>query len=92
MLLDLCLDSLLSLTILQSSFAKVIKETADEIKEKSVVGPCFGHAADGNFHCILPTVEDDSEEYLSMLHEISDNIVERALEAGGTCTGEHGEF
>jgi D-lactate dehydrogenase (cytochrome) len=73
-----------------SKFAEVIRDTANEIEEKGVVGPCFGHAGDGNFHCILPTAEEDSEEYLSKLHEISNNIVQRTLKAGGTCTGEHG--
>ena len=73
-----------------SKFAKVIQATAEEVKEKDVIGPCFGHAGDGNFHCILPTVEGDSEDYTNKLHEISNNIVQRALEAGGTCTGEHG--
>jgi D-lactate dehydrogenase (cytochrome) len=73
-----------------SKFAEVIRDTANEIEEKGVVAPCFGHAGDGNFHCILPTAEGDSEEYLSKLHEISNNIVQRTLKAGGTCTGEHG--
>ena len=73
-----------------SKFADVIQATAKEVKEKDVIGPCFGHAGDGNFHCILPTVEGDSEEYLNTLHEISNNIVQRTLKAGGTCTGEHG--
>jgi len=52
-----------------SKFANVIQATAEEVKEKSVIGPCFGHAGDGNFHCILPTVEGDSEEYTNKLHE-----------------------
>ena len=35
-------------------------------------------------------VEGDSEEYTQKLHEISNNLVQRAIKAGGTCTGEHG--
>eukprot|EP00980_Cylindrotheca_fusiformis_P002704 scaffold627_cov125-Cylindrotheca_fusiformis.AAC.21 len=73
-----------------SKFAEVIRDTTNEIKEQGIVAPCFGHAGDGNFHCILPTAEGDSAEYTSKLHEVSENIVERTLRAGGTCTGEHG--
>ncbi|CAJ1962909.1 unnamed protein product [Cylindrotheca closterium] len=73
-----------------SQFASVIQETAQEIEEKGVVAPTFGHAGDGNFHTIIPIGEDDSEEYIETLHEISNNIVLRSLAAGGTCTGEHG--
>ncbi|KAL3941690.1 MAG: hypothetical protein SGBAC_004003 [Bacillariaceae sp.] len=73
-----------------SQFASVIQETVQEIEEKGVVAPTFGHAGDGNFHTIIPIGEDDSEEYIEILHEISNNIVLRSLAAGGTCTGEHG--
>jgi D-lactate dehydrogenase (cytochrome) len=73
-----------------SKFAELMTQTAKDVKELDVVGPCFGHAGDGNFHCILPIRDDDSDEYLSRLHEVNDNLIRRTLEAGGTCTGEHG--
>jgi D-lactate dehydrogenase (cytochrome) len=73
-----------------SKFAELISSTAQDVKELGVVGPCFGHAGDGNFHCILPVVEGDSEEYISNLHKVNDNLIRRTLNAGGTCTGEHG--
>jgi D-lactate dehydrogenase (cytochrome) len=73
-----------------SKFAELIEATARDVEEKGVVGPCFGHAADGNFHCILPVLEDDSEEYKQKLHEVNSNLIRRTLEVGGTCTGEHG--
>merc|ERR1712218_5244 len=71
-------------------FAKVLTKTVKDVEEKGVVGPCFGHAGDGNFHCILPICSDDSEEYLQKLYLINDNLIRRTIEAGGTCTGEHG--
>jgi D-lactate dehydrogenase (cytochrome) len=73
-----------------SKFADLISATVKDVQELGVVGPCFGHAGDGNFHCILPMLEDDSEEYISRLHKVNENVIRRALEAGGTCTGEHG--
>jgi D-lactate dehydrogenase (cytochrome) len=73
-----------------SRFAELIDAIAKYVQEMGVVGPCFGHAGDGNFHCILPIVPGDSDEYIGKLHEVSNRLIERTLKAGGTCTGEHG--
>jgi D-lactate dehydrogenase (cytochrome) len=73
-----------------SKFASVLEATARDVEELGVVGPCFGHAGDGNFHCILPILDDDSDDYLSKVHQVNDNLIRRTLEVGGTCTGEHG--
>ena len=73
-----------------SSFAKVITETVDDVARYGVIGPCFGHAGDGNFHCILPMLESDTDEYVEKLHLVNDNLIKRTIGVGGTCTGEHG--
>lgn len=73
-----------------SKFADLIQATTQDVHDLGVVGPCFGHAGDGNFHCILPVLPDDSEQYISKLHEVNHNLIQRTLQAGGTCTGEHG--
>jgi D-lactate dehydrogenase (cytochrome) len=73
-----------------SKFAELVSATAQDVKDLGVVGPCFGHAGDGNFHCILPVTKDDSQKYLSKLHKVNDNLIRRTLQVGGTCTGEHG--
>ena len=73
-----------------SSFAELIEATARDVEELGVVGPCFGHAGDGNFHCILPVLEEDSEDYTSRIHQVNENLIKRTLDVGGTCTGEHG--
>lgn len=73
-----------------SKFAQILEATARDVEELGVVGPCFGHAGDGNFHCILPILPDDSDDYLAKVHQVNDNLIRRTLEVGGTCTGEHG--
>eukprot|EP00934_Nitzschia_sp_Nitz4_P007868 Nitzschia sp. Nitz4//scaffold3_size479765//455124//456617//NITZ4_000192-RA/size479765-processed-gene-1.500-mRNA-1//1//CDS//3329551034//7858//frame0 len=73
-----------------SKFAELIEATANDVEELGVVGPCFGHAGDGNFHCILSLRDDDPEEYIAKLHEVNHRLIRRTLDAGGTCTGEHG--
>ncbi|GMH75007.1 hypothetical protein TL16_g06620 [Triparma laevis f. inornata] len=70
--------------------ASVIAATAEDIQTSEVIGPVFGHAGDGNFHCILPVRDTDSEEYLQKLEDVNDRLISRTLAAGGTCTGEHG--
>jgi FAD/FMN-containing dehydrogenase len=52
-------------------------------------GYVFGHAGDGNLHVVLVGDPDDEKAW-SMLKNINDRIVSRAVELGGTCTGEHG--
>ena len=73
-----------------SSFADLVEATARDVDELGVVGPCFGHAGDGNFHCILPVLDDDSDDYTRRIHQVNDNLIKRTLDVGGTCTGEHG--
>ena len=73
-----------------SKFADIVTATAKDVKELNVVGPCFGHAGDGNFHCILPIVDDDDEDYVARVHQVNDNLIRRTIDVGGSCTGEHG--
>lgn len=73
-----------------SKFAELITATAKDVEQLGVTGPCFGHAGDGNFHCILPLLETDSEEHMAKIHQVNENLIQRTLDAGGTCTGEHG--
>ena len=92
------------------------------MKESQVVGPIFGHAGDGNFHCILvvrggsgsgggcgsgtgggsgerrrssstassSSSCDEDPAYAAAVEGVNGRLIEATLEAGGTCTGEHG--
>ena len=73
-----------------SQFADVVVATARDVKELGVVGPCFGHAGDGNFHCIMPMSDDDSDDYRNRVFKVNENLIERVIRVGGTCSGEHG--
>jgi D-lactate dehydrogenase (cytochrome) len=53
------------------------------------VGFVFGHAGDGNLHVVMVGDPADDREWAT-LEEINHNIVHRAVDVGGTCTGEHG--
>jgi len=59
------------------------------LEEQSAVGYVFGHAGDGNLHVVMVGTPDNEKEW-SILEHINERIVTRAVELGGTCTGEHG--
>jgi D-lactate dehydrogenase (cytochrome) len=47
-----------------------------------------GHAGDGNMHTTL--FFEDTAEQRALVERFTDQLVEQAIELGGTCTGEHG--
>ena len=59
------------------------------VEEGDAIGYVFGHAGDGNIHVVMMGDPKDEKEW-SVLDSINDRIVTRAIELGGTCTGEHG--
>jgi len=74
-----------------SRFAELIQATSDDLdRDDMIVGTCFGHAGDGNFHCLMPMLPNDSEEYIGRVLEVNNRLIERTIAVGGTCTGEHG--
>jgi len=73
-----------------SRLGEVVEATVADLKAAGLVAPLFGHVGDGNFHVILLSHADDGEAGLDALQSFNARLVERALAAGGTCTGEHG--
>ena len=78
-----------------SAFAKTIQQSVDLIQSHDLTAPCFGHAGDGNFHCIFPVKLDtynntDENDYIERVHKVYDIMIRNAIDVGGTCTCEHG--
>lgn len=72
-----------------SRLAEIIEYIRTEMIGSSFQSELLGHVGDGNFHmlfCVAPGDEDAMQEALA-LNEL---LVTRAIELGGTCTGEHG--
>ena len=64
----------------------------DSVAETDASGlPYFlvGHVGDGNFHFGY-LIDPDSAEERAKAEELNHKLVTRALQLGGTCTGEHG--
>ena len=56
--------------------------------ERVVPAPVVGHVGDGNFHCPSCSIRNPAE--LAEAKILEKKIILRALEMGGTCSGEHG--
>ena len=72
-----------------SELAGAIEHTRLVIEESGLVGGILGHVGDGNYHVALMIDVHDQAE-VAKAHQLNEQIVNYALERGGTCTGEHG--
>ncbi|MCM2401448.1 FAD-binding protein [Rhizobium sp. S153] len=69
-----------------SRLAEVVLETREDVARSGIPAYIVGHVGDGNFHCVFMLRPEEEAE----VARLSDRIVERALAAGGTASGEHG--
>ena len=72
-----------------SRLAECILETRRDIEASGLIVPLVGHVGDGNFHLVF-LVDPDRPEEMEKAAEVNDRMVIRAIDMGGTCTGEHG--
>ena len=64
-------------------------QTQADIQKSGMLAPIVGHVGDGNFHVLL-LVDTNNDEERQKAEEILERLAVRAIEMGGTCTGEHG--
>ena len=72
-----------------SRLADCVTQTHADIEEMGLIAPVVGHAGDGNFH-VLPLADMSDADEIARVERFNDRLVRRALDMGGTCTGEHG--
>ena len=72
-----------------SNLAECILETRADIDASGLLAPIVGHVGDGNFHLSFILDPGDAEEF-ARAEGVNERMVARALDMGGTCTGEHG--
>lgn len=72
-----------------SKLADTITQTTKDIQEMGLLAPIVGHVGDGNFHVLLLFDRGNKDDFAKM-QEFSSRLIQRALDADGTCTGEHG--
>jgi D-lactate dehydrogenase (cytochrome) len=72
-----------------SHLAEQIREAQKDLAASDLYAPLVGHVGDGNFHLCYILDPDDAEEF-ARAEAHYERMISRALEVGGTCTGEHG--
>jgi D-lactate dehydrogenase (cytochrome) len=72
-----------------SRLADCITQTQQDLAATNLYSPIIGHVGDGNFHLTIFIDPEDDKMFESAL-EVDARLVQRALEMGGTCSGEHG--
>ncbi len=72
-----------------SRLAECVSATKDDIERSGLIAPIVGHVGDGNFHLVILVDPADTEE-VARAETLNEQVVRRALAAGGTCSGEHG--
>ena len=72
-----------------SRLADCIVESKKDVAGAPFPAPVVGHVGDGNFHMSF-ILDPESPAELAEARILEEKIIRRALEMGGTCTGEHG--
>jgi D-lactate dehydrogenase (cytochrome) len=72
-----------------SRLADCIVESKRDVANAPFPAPVVGHVGDGNFHLSF-IIDPTSAAELDEAKLLEEKIIRRALEMGGTCTGEHG--
>ncbi len=72
-----------------SMFPSMITFADEESRKTSLPRYLFSHAGDGNIHLVV-LGKKDSDSEIRMVEELNSKIVLKAIELGGTATGEHG--
>ena len=84
-----CKASTTDVCVPMSRLAECIDAATKELAAASFPSTIVGHVGDGNFH-VLMLVDPDSESEWEESERINHNLVRQAIQANGTCTGEHG--
>jgi D-lactate dehydrogenase (cytochrome) len=84
-----CMGLVTDICVPISRLAEAVAEMADEIAAAGLIGPMVGHVGDGNFHSVMLLDPNDEDEF-KRAKDVAGKMAKRALEMGGTVTGEHG--
>ena len=72
-----------------SRYPEMVVFAQQAVDARQAIGYVFGHAGDGNLHVVMAGDPANTTEW-GKLEAINRAIVEKAIQVGGTCTGEHG--
>ncbi len=71
-----------------SRLAELVVGAKADILASGLTAPIVGHVGDGNFHTVI--LVPDTQDGIAQGWALDRKIVARALDLGGSCSGEHG--
>ena len=72
-----------------TQYPELIKTIHNEVDTHKITGYTLSHAGDGNVHLVVAGKKGDHKEW-AKIDRVVNTVVTRALDLGGTATGEHG--
>ncbi len=72
-----------------SRLAEAVLAAREDIDNSFVMGKIIGHVGDGNFH-VGYLIKPEIPEELAEAERLSERLYQRAIDMGGTFSGEHG--
>ena len=84
-----CGTLVVDVAVPNTAYPEMIATITAEMEATHLTGYTFGHAGDGNIHLNIPGKKGDKKEW-ELIHQIVQRLVSKALDLGGTATGEHG--
>ncbi len=72
-----------------SNLPGALRHARDTVESHGLEAAILGHVGDGNYHAVFP-VDTGDEADQKRVEAVNAEIVDYALQRGGTCTGEHG--
>ena len=72
-----------------SRLAEAVREARADIAAEGLLGPIVGHVGDGNVHSVM-LLDPANPDEMVRAKRVAARMTERALEMGGTISGEHG--
>jgi D-lactate dehydrogenase (cytochrome) len=72
-----------------SRLAEMVTSALDEAEAAGLAHFLVGHVGDGNFH-IAYLIDPALPAERALAEQLNEQVVQRAIAAQGTCTGEHG--
>jgi D-lactate dehydrogenase (cytochrome) len=72
-----------------SRLSESLLSTRKMVADLGLVATMAGHVGDGNYHLLLMLDENTPEDWTAAA-KLNEAMVGKAIELGGTCTGEHG--
>jgi D-lactate dehydrogenase (cytochrome) len=84
-----CGTLVVDVAVPNTAYPEIIAAIGEEMAATRITGYTFGHAGDGNVHFNIPGKKGDKKLW-EQIDKLVERLVSKALDLGGTATGEHG--